>query len=124
MGKTNPTYVARKRRHARVRTRVIGTSERPRLNVFRSLNHIYAQVIDDSKGVTLASASSLEPGLQASEEIKGKTKVEKAVAVGKLVAERALQAGVTQVVFDRGGYQYHGRVKALADGSREAGLKF
>ena len=122
MGKTNPTYIARKRRHARVRTHVAGTTERPRLNVFRSLNHIYAQVIDDSKGATLASASSLESG--AAEELKGKSKVEKAVAVGKLVAERALQAGITQVVFDRGGYKYHGRVKALAEGSREAGLKF
>jgi large subunit ribosomal protein L18 len=122
MGKTNPTYVARKRRHARVRTHVAGTPERPRLNVFRSLNHIYAQVIDDSKGTTIVSASSLESG--AAEELKGKNKVEKAVAVGKLVAERALQAGITQVVFDRGGYKYHGRVKALADGSREAGLKF
>lgn len=124
MGKTNPTYVARKRRHARVRSHVSGTSERPRLNVFRSLSHIYAQVIDDSKGVTLASASSLESEVLGSGETKAKTKVEKAVAVGKLVAERALQAGITQVVFDRGGYQYHGRVKALADGSREAGLKF
>ena len=122
MGKTNPTYVARKRRHARVRTHVAGTPERPRLNVFRSLNHIYAQVIDDSKGATLVSASSLEAG--AVEELKGKSKVEKAVTVGKLVAERALQAGITQVVFDRGGYKYHGRVKALAEGSREAGLKF
>jgi large subunit ribosomal protein L18 len=122
MGKTNPTYVARKRRHARVRSQVAGTSERPRLNVFRSLNHIYAQVIDDSKGMTLVSASSLEAG--AATELQGKSKSENAMAVGKLVAERALQAGITQVVFDRGGYKYHGRVKALADGSREAGLKF
>jgi large subunit ribosomal protein L18 len=124
MGKTNPTYVARKRRHARVRTHVVGTSERPRLNVFRSLEHIYAQVIDDSKGVTLVSASTVESELRNSEEMKGKTKVEMALAIGKLVAERALKAGITQVVFDRGGYKYHGRVKALADGSREAGLKF
>jgi large subunit ribosomal protein L18 len=124
MGKTNPAYVARKRRHSRVRHSVVGTPERPRLNVFRSLHHIYAQVIDDSKGVTLVSASSLEPQLRDAGEMKEKTKVEKAVAVGKLVAERALQAGITQVVFDRGGYKYHGRVKALADGSREAGLKF
>ena len=122
MGKTNPTHVARKRRHARVRNHVAGTTERPRLNVFRSLNHIYAQVIDDSKGMTLASASSLETG--AAQELQGKSKVEKVGAVGKIVAERALQAGITQVVFDRGGYKYHGRVKALADGSREAGLKF
>src|SRR5262245_54087077 len=110
MGKTNPTYVARKRRHARVRGQVVGTSERPRLNVFRSLNHIYAQIIDDSKGVTLVSASTMEAKVRASEELKGKSKVEKAVAIGKLVAQRALEAGITQVVFDRGGNKYHGRV--------------
>jgi len=124
MGRTNPIYVARKRRHARVRKNVQGTPERPRLNVFRSLNHIYAQVIDDTRGVTLASASSLESTIRGSEALKDKGPVEKAAAVGKLVAERALQAGITQVVFDRGGYKYHGRVKALADSSREAGLKF
>src|SRR5262245_44516106 len=112
MGKTNPTYVARKRRHARVRGQVFGTPERPRLNVFRSLNHIYAQVIDDSRGITLVSASTMDSKLRASEEMKGKTKVEEAVAVGKLVAQRALEAGITQVVFDRGGNKYHGRVKA------------
>jgi large subunit ribosomal protein L18 len=103
---------------------VQGTPERPRLNIFRSLNHIYAQVIDDTQGVTLAAASSLEPTIRGSEDLKDKGQVEKAAAVGKLVAERALQAGITQVVFDRGGYKYHGRVKALADSSREAGLKF
>ncbi len=119
MGKTNPIYLARKRRHTRVRKHVSGTSERPRLNVFRSLNHIYAQVIDDTQSMTLASASSLE-----ATEMQGKSKVEQAAAVGKLVGERALQAGITQVVFDRGGYKYHGRVKALAEASREAGLKF
>lgn len=124
MGKINPTYLARKRRHTRVRKSVAGTSERPRLNIFRSLNHIYAQVIDDTRGVTLASASSLEPTIRASEGLKGKSRVERAAAVGKLVAERALQAGISQVVFDRGGYKYHGRIKALADSSREAGLKF
>jgi large subunit ribosomal protein L18 len=124
MGRTNPTYVARKRRHARVRKSVHGTPERPRLNVFRSLNHIYAQVIDDTRGVTLVSASSLESTIHGAEALKDKGPVEKAAAVGKLVAERALQAGITQVVFDRGGYKYHGRVKALADSSREAGLKF
>jgi large subunit ribosomal protein L18 len=124
MGKTNPLYLARKRRHSRVRKQVQGTPERPRLNIFRSLNHIYAQVIDDTRGITLVSASTLESAIRASDELKNKKGVEKAAAVGKLVAERALQAGITQVVFDRGGYKYHGQVKALADSSREAGLKF
>jgi large subunit ribosomal protein L18 len=124
MGKTNPSYVARKRRQARVRKNLTGISERPRLNVFRSLNHIYAQVIDDSKGMTLVSASSLDASIRAAEITSGKGKTERASLVGKLVAERALEAGITQVVFDRGGYKYHGRVKALAEASREAGLKF
>jgi len=124
MGKTNRIYVARKRRHARVRKYVKGTPERPRLNVFRSTNHIYAQVIDDTKGVTLVSASSLEADRKSPKDIKDKNRVEQAAVVGKMVAERALDAGITQVVFDRGGYKYHGRVKALAEGSREAGLKF
>ena len=122
MGKTNPVYLARKRRHTRVRKRLSGTPERPRLNVFRSLNHIYAQVIDDANGVTLAAASSLED--RKTKEFHGKNKVEQAAVVGKLVAERAQGAGITQVIFDRGGYKYHGRVKALAEASREAGLKF
>ncbi len=120
MGKTNPVYVARKRRHRRVRKRLGGTSERPRLNVFRSLNHIYVQIVDDTKGVTVTSASSLDAGVAK----KGQTKTEQAQAVGKLIAEHALKAGVNEVVFDRGGYKYHGRVKALAEASREAGLKF
>lgn len=124
MGKTNPSYVARKRRQARVRKHLSGLPERPRLNVFRSLNHIYAQVIDDTKGVTLVSASSLDSNIREVEIAAGKGKTERASLVGKLVAERALEAGITQVVFDRGGYKYHGRVKALADASREAGLKF
>lgn len=124
MGKTNPSYIARKRRQARVRKHLSGLPERPRLNVFRSLNHIYAQVIDDTKGVTLVSASSLDANVQEAEITTGKGKTERAILVGKLVAERALEAGITQVVFDRGGYKYHGRVKALADASREAGLKF
>jgi len=124
MGKTNPSYVARKRRQARVRKNLSGISERPRLNVFRSLSHIYAQVIDDSKGVTLVSASSLDASIRAAEVASGSGKTERASLVGKLVAERALEAGITQVVFDRGGYKYHGRVKALADASREVGLKF
>lgn len=123
MGKTNPTYVARKRRQARVRKRVSGTSERPRLNIFRSLNHIYAQVIDDTQSVTLAAASSLDDSVRGVKE-KDKGRVGQATSVGKLVAERALDAGIANVVFDRGGYKYHGRVKALAEAAREAGLKF
>ena len=125
MGKTNPSYVARKRRQARVRKHLSGLPERPRLNVFRSLNHIYAQVIDDTKGVTLVAASSLDANIRGADAANnGKTKKDQATLVGKLVAERALAAGISQVVFDRGGYKYHGRVKALADASREAGLKF
>jgi large subunit ribosomal protein L18 len=124
MGKTNPNYLARKRRQIRVRKKLSGTGERPRLNVFRSLSNIYAQITDDTQGITLVSASSLDASLRKSEDLTGKTKVEQAQWVGKLVAERALEAGITEVVFDRGGYQYHGRVKALAEASREAGLKF
>jgi large subunit ribosomal protein L18 len=124
MTKTNPSYVARKRRHSRVRKQLTGMTERPRLNVFRSLNHIYAQVIDDLTGVTLAAASSLDESIRDVKVADGKGKTERAVLVGKLVAERAQKAGITQVVFDRGGYKYHGRVKALAEASREAGLKF
>ena len=122
MAKTNPKYAARKRRHIRVRKYLSGTTERPRLNIFRSLNHIYAQVMDDSKGVTLAAASTLDTNLRS--DLQGKTKTEQAILVGKLVAERALDVGIKQVVFDRGGYKYHGRVKALAEASREAGLQF
>ena len=109
-------------RHRRVRKRVIGTPERLRLNVFRSSAHIYAQVIDDSKGHTVAAASSIDHELR--EGLVGKTKVEKSRAVGTLVAQRALAAGVKRVVFDRGGYIYHGRVKAVADAAREVGLEF
>lgn len=112
----------RKRRHVRVRKSVTGTAERPRLSVYRSTNHIYAQLIDDTKGVTLASASTLEKSVKA--EIAGKTKREAAAIVGKLVGERAKEKGIEAVVFDRGGYLYTGRVQSLADGAREAGLKF
>jgi large subunit ribosomal protein L18 len=110
--------VIRKRVHHRIRQRMEGTAERPRLNVYRSLNHIYAQVIDDAKGETLLSASSLAA--------KAKTggNVAAAKEVGKLVAERAIEKGIKRVVFDRGGYLYHGRIKALADAAREAGLEF
>ena len=112
----------RKRRHVRVRKSVTGTAERPRLSVYRSTNHIYAQLIDDTKGVTLASASTLEKSVKA--EIAGKTKREAAKVVGKLAAERAKEKGIETVVFDRGGYLYTGRVQALADGAIEAGLEF
>ncbi len=114
--------IARKRRHARVRARITGTAERPRLNVFRSLEHIYAQVIDDTAGHTLAAASTIDRDLR--EKIEGKTKSEAAKLVGALVAERAQKVGIKKVVFDRGGYRYHGRVKALAEAAREAGLEF
>jgi len=114
--------VARERRHERVRKKVKGTVENPRLCVFRSLNHSYAQVIDDIKSHTLASASTLDPEIRA--EIQGKTKTEAAQSVGLLLGERARKVGVTKVVFDRGGYRYHGRVKALAEGARKAGLLF
>jgi large subunit ribosomal protein L18 len=109
-------------RHARLRKKVSGSPQRPRLCVFRSLRHIYAQVIDDAEGATLAYASSQESTLQANSD-QG-AKISSAVAVGKLVAERAKAKGITQVVFDRGGYKYHGRVKALAEATREAGLVF
>ena len=113
---------ARRRRHRRIRAKIAGTSECPRLNVFRSLDHIYAQVIDDVAGKTLASASTIDKGLVA--EMDGKTKKEQATLVGKSLAERAVAAGINRVVFDRGGFVYHGRVKALADGAREGGLQF
>jgi large subunit ribosomal protein L18 len=108
--------------HDRVRQRVVGTSARPRLCVYRSLGHIYAQVIDDHGGRTLVSASSLDKDTRAA--IKGGGNVAAAKIVGKTIAERSLAAGVQQVVFDRGGYMYHGRVQALASAAREAGLKF
>jgi large subunit ribosomal protein L18 len=120
MGKKNKVREARLRRHTRVRRHVSGTPERPRLNVYRSLDHIYAQIIDDTRSVTLVSASTLD--LRSG--LKGKPKVEQAKLVGKLVAERANEAGISKIVFDRGGYKYHGRVKALAEASREAGLQF
>ncbi len=110
----------REKRHERVRLRLAGTSERPRLAVFRSVKQIYAQVIDDTSGRTLASASSLERELRGS----GGTKTDRARSVGTLVAERARKAGVERVVFDRAGFRYHGRVKSLAEGAREAGLSF
>jgi large subunit ribosomal protein L18 len=110
------------RRHKRLRQRVSGTPERPRLSVFRSNSHIYAQVIDDVQGHTLVAAATTEKPLR--EDAEGKTKIEEAQRIGKLVAERARDAGITMVVFDRGGFKYHGRIKALADAAREAGLVF
>ncbi len=114
--------LGRLRRRKHVRKRVSGTPERPRLSVFRSLRHIYAQVIDDTSGFTLASSSTLDPEVR--EQLDGLAKVEQARVVGQVLARRALAQGVKQVAFDRGGYKYHGRVKALADGAREEGLEF
>ncbi len=122
MGRIRKKREARQFRHKRVRKKVIGYPDRPRLCVFRSLKHIYAQVIDDMEGDTLAAASTLDPKVRA--ELNGKDKTEQAKVVGKVIAERAQEAGIQQVVFDRGGYRYHGRVKALADAAREGGLEF
>lgn len=112
----------RMRRHWRIRKRVFGTPERPRLAVFRSLKHIYAQIIDDTKGHTLCAASTLDKELRS--KLQGLTKTQQAAEVGKLIAQRALALGIRKVVFDRGGHKYHGRIKALADAAREAGLEF
>ena len=112
----------RKKRHQRTRRHILGTAERPRLNVYRSLNHIYAQVIDDNASHTLAAASTLDAELSA--QLEGKSKSEAAELVGELVAKRAIEKGVKHVVFDRGGYLYTGRVQKLADGARKAGLEF
>jgi len=111
---------ARKRRHRRVRKKVVGTQDRPRLNVFRSVNHIYAQVIDDFSGKTLAYASSIDKELKDS----AGGNINSAKVVGALIAQRAVDKGIKDVIFDRGGYVYHGRVKALADAARDGGLKF
>ena len=116
------TRLARERRHARVRKNVKGTSDRPRLCVFRSLKYIYAQAIDDTAGHTMASASSLDPEIK--DKVDGKKKTEGAGLIGALMAQRLLNKGIKQVVFDRGGYKYHGRVKALAESARKAGLEF
>ncbi len=113
---------ARKVRHARVRKKVYGTEDRPRFNVFRSLKHTYVQIINDETGHTLVSASTLDPEIR--EKIKGKTKKEAARMVGELAAKRALEKGIKKVVYDRGGYLYHGRVLEVAAGARDAGLEF
>lgn len=112
---------SRERRRRRVRAKVAGTASRPRLNVFRSLKHIYAQVIDDEAGHTLAAASSLEQAVRAQTGLK---KTEEAMLVGKLVAQRAQEKQIKRVVFDRAGYRYHGRIRAVAEGAREGGLEF
>ncbi|MCJ7733220.1 MAG: 50S ribosomal protein L18 [Anaerolineales bacterium] len=122
MANKNNRADARKRRHYRVRKTVSGTAERPRLNVYRSLNEIYVQVIDDNKGHTLASASTIDPELR--KKTKGLTKREQAKLVGQTIADRAKEKGVKTVVFDRGGFKYIGRVAALAEGARENGLQF
>jgi large subunit ribosomal protein L18 len=113
---------ARRRRQRRVRAKIHGTAERPRLNIFRSNENIFAQLINDDLGHTIASASTIDKELAA--QVDGKTKSEAAKIVGQVLGERAKQAGVDAVIFDRGGFQYHGRVAALADGARDAGLKF
>jgi large subunit ribosomal protein L18 len=120
MGEIKNARLQRIQRHKRVRRKVAGTPERPRLAVFRSLNHLYAQVIDDTQGKTLAAASSMEAEVKA--QAAGKSKSEISKVIGALVARRARSAGVDKVVFDRGGFKYHGRVKALADSAREEGL--
>lgn len=122
MKKTNPSSVARERRREHVRKFVYGEPERPRLNVFRSGKHIYAQVIDDRKGHTIATASSLDKSLLT--QLKELKPLEQAKTVGEAVAKRALDKGVKKVVFDRAGYKYHGRIKSLADGARSGGLEF
>lgn len=120
--KSKRKYQARKHRQSRVRAKVAGTSQRPRLNVYRSNINIFAQVIDDIAGRTIVSASTIDGDVVS--QVKGKNKTEAAHIVGQIVAERAKNAGVSSVVFDRAGYQFHGRVAALAEGAREAGLEF
>lgn len=122
MLKAKSRFISRKKRHRRVRSKINGTPERPRLNVFRSGKNIYAQVIDDLSGKTLVAASSLDPQLRS--ELSAAGNKEAARKVGELLARRAIDQGIKDVVFDRGGYLYHGRVKELADGAREGGLKF
>ena len=122
MKKTHTPRAARRRRHIRVRHTLAGTPERPRLAVFRSLNHIYAQIIDDAAGHTLAAASDTEADVRSARN--GKKKAEIAALVGESLAKKAKAAGVTTVVFDRGGFKYHGRVKALAEAARKGGLGF
>ncbi|MDQ7026305.1 MAG: 50S ribosomal protein L18 [Anaerolineae bacterium] len=114
--------IQRKRRQRRVRAKISGTAARPRLNIYRSLNNIFVQVIDDDKGYTLASASTIDT--EVAPQIEGKSKIDAARIVGQVIGQRAKNAGISTVVFDRGGFRYHGRVAALADGARESGLEF
>ena len=120
--KLNPRQEARLKRKKRIRKKISGSPERPRLSVFRSTKHIYAQVIDDLNGVTLVAASSLNPEIREQEKVKGK--IEEAKRVGKMIADKAKAQGITAVVFDRNGFLYHGRVRALATAARESGLEF
>jgi large subunit ribosomal protein L18 len=122
MKKTHTPRAARRRRHIRVRERLTGTPDKPRLAVFRSLNHIYAQIIDDTAGHTLAFATDLEADVRSKRD--GKKKLEVAVLVGEVLAKKAKEKGIAAVVFDRGGFRYHGRVKAFADAARKGGLTF
>lgn len=122
MSSTNPRQLARVKRKARIRKKMLGTPERPRLSVFRSAKHVYAQIIDDRAGTTLVAASSVETSFK--DKPKFESKVAAANFIGKMVAERALEKGIKQVVFDRNGFLYHGRIKAISDGAREAGLDF
>ena len=121
VGKANKAKI-RQAKHKSIRSKIKGTAERPRLAVFRSNNHIYAQIIDDVKGVTLVAASTMEKAIAA--ELEATNNVDAATKIGTVVAKKALEAGIKEVVFDRGGYVYHGRVQAVADAAREAGLEF
>jgi len=121
MSQTNPRSVARIKRQARIRKKIRGTSQRPRLSVFRSARHVYAQIVDDTLGVTLVAASTVEKAFK--EQPKSENKKSAAAQIGKLIAQRALDKGIKKVVFDRNGFLYHGRVKALSDGAREGGLE-
>ncbi|MCG6983407.1 MAG: 50S ribosomal protein L18 [Deltaproteobacteria bacterium] len=121
-GRLNPRQEARLKRKKRIRIKISGSQERPRLSVFRSSRHIYAQVIDDLNGVTLVTASTMSPEIREQEKVKGK--IEDAKRVGKMIADKAKAQGITRVVFDRNGFMYHGRVRALAAAAREAGLEF
>jgi large subunit ribosomal protein L18 len=127
MGSLNPRKQARLKRKKRIKKKVVGTSERPRLSVFRSAKHIYAQVIDDTSGFTLSTASSLEKEVKEHPDYGaelGEGKITQAALIGKVVAERAMSKGIKQVVFDRNGFLFHGRIKAVSEGAREAGLVF
>ena len=121
-GRLNPRQEARLKRKKRIRIKISGSQERPRLSVFRSSRHIYAQVIDDLNGVTLVTASTMSPEIREQEKVKGK--IEDAQRVGKMIADKAKAQGITRVVFDRNGFMYHGRIRALAAAAREAGLEF